>query len=146
MVYFLGNGLNSMKFKLDFYCNFECIPNPKYQDYLTLNIYNNNLNIKNKQNIINTIRNKCVMKLNDYDNILDWEGILKKLDKEKKMINENKLNKKIKQIFDMYNELSSKINNDLNKITNTVDKIQVEQDEENNAQQNMIDETPAEYK
>lgn len=130
--YFLNNENYNNLYKIDFYCNFECIPNPKYQDYLTLNIYNNNLNIKNKQNIINSIRNKCIVKLNDYDNILDWEGILKKLDKEKKLINENKLNKKIKKIFDMYNELSSKIDKELNEITNTINKTPVEQDKENN--------------
>ena len=145
--YFLNNEDYNNLYKIDFYCNFECIPNPKYQDFLTLNIYYNNLNIKNKQNIINYIRNSCITQLNNHDNVLDWEMILKKLNKQNKKINEDKLNKKIKQISNMYNELRLKIDKELNKITNTINETPVEQIKENDVQQkDMINETPAEYK
>lgn len=86
-VYFLDDPKTPNIYKIDLYCNYECLPNPKYIDYLSLNIYNNNLNIKSKQNIINYIQNNCIVKLNDLNNLLDWEEILKQLNKKNIKIN-----------------------------------------------------------
>lgn len=142
--HFLNNEKYNNLYKIDFYCNFECIPNPKYQDFLTLNIYYNNLNIKNKQNIISYIRSNCITQLNNYDNVLDWEMILRKLNEKRNKVGKDKLKKK-KQISNMYNELKSKIDKELNKTANTINEIPVKKVKESDIQQkDMINETPME--
>ena len=114
-IYGLGlpEGINN-NFKLDIYCNYECLPNPKYLDFLSINIYDNNLNIKKKQNIINILRNKCIMKINDYDNLLDWKQILKQIKKKKININYDKLNDDMKIVDEEYEKLKNEINENMN--------------------------------
>ena len=98
-------GLGKTYFKLDIYCNYECLPNPEFNEYLPLNIYNSNLNIHDKQNIMNIIRNKCIMKINDYENILDWKQILFNLEKKKIKINYMDLNDNIEKLENEINEI-----------------------------------------
>lgn len=108
-IYGLGlpNAINNIpNFKLDIYCNFECLPNPELSDFLPLNIYNSNLNIKNKQDIINIIKNKCVMKLNDFDNILDWKKILLDLKQKKIKLNYMNLENNLKEFENEINKLN----------------------------------------
>ena len=130
--YVYGLGLPNINncLKVDIYCNFECIPNIEYKDSLPLNIYNNNLNIKSKQNIINSIRNKCILKLNNNNNnISNWKDIL--LDLKRKKIKINYIN--------LYND----INNMVKKNKKNFKKVQyngIELDEDKEKNKNIDNE------
>ena len=129
-IYGLGLPENTKNnFKLDIYCNYECLANPKFLNFLPINIYNNNLNIKKKQNIINFLRSKCVKKINDYDNLLDWKQILKQIKKKKVYINYDKLNTDIKNLDEEYEKLKDEINKEMDIENNVNNEINMKNKE-----------------
>jgi hypothetical protein len=77
--FFTEGGTPSTKYKVDLYCNFECLPNLDKFNYLSYNINNMNITNNEKQEIINIIQNKPINKIKDFTNILDWKGILRKM-------------------------------------------------------------------
>ena len=77
--FFCEGGVYRSKYKVDLYCNFECLPNLNKFNYLSYNTNNMNITNNEKQEIINIIQNKPINKIRDFTNILDWKGILKKM-------------------------------------------------------------------
>lgn len=77
--FFTEGGTPGTKYKIDLYCNFECLPNLNKFNYLSYNTNNMNITNNEKQEIINIIQNKPINKIKDFTNILDWKGILKKM-------------------------------------------------------------------
>lgn len=54
------------------------------------------------------------MKINDYDNLLDWKQILKQIKKKKININYDKLNDDMKIVDEEYEKLKNEINENMN--------------------------------
>ena len=71
---------------VDISCNYECIPNSLYLNVLPINATNFKLNLKNKKDIINIIKKKPILDLEE--NIIiekeeDWKTELRKIDSDK---------------------------------------------------------------
>ena len=81
-----------LRYKLDVYCNFECIPYTEYIKWLPLNINLNYINNNDKREIIELIQGKCITQLNKVTNILKWKDILKQLKYEKILDEKDKNN------------------------------------------------------
>ena len=63
MVYVMG-AAKSANFKIDIYCNFECLPNAKFMDYLPQSI-NNNYNDIDIKKAIETVQKKPIGKYDE---------------------------------------------------------------------------------
>lgn len=84
-VYVLGAPASSACFKVDIYCNFECLPNAKFLNYLPLSMGTFTLSNEEKKNAITIIQNKPIMKMEedlDYNKLPNiWEKMEKKIQK-----------------------------------------------------------------
>ena len=84
------------KYKLDVYCNFECLPFTEYINLLPINLDISYIPENDKKNIIEFIQNKPVMKLNEVQNILNWKQSLKQLKRSKEFIQDKQYDFKTK--------------------------------------------------
>ena len=84
------------KYKLDVYCNFECLPFTEYINLLPINLDISYVPENDKKNIIEFIQNKPVMKLNEVQNILNWKQSLKQLKRSKEFIQDKQYDFKTK--------------------------------------------------
>lgn len=64
-VYVLGAPASSACFKVDIYCNFECLPNASFLNYLPLSMNADSITNAEKKNAIAVIQQKPVMNLKD---------------------------------------------------------------------------------
>lgn len=64
-VYVLGAPASSACFKVDIYCNFECLPNASFLNYLPLSMNAESITNVEKKNAIAMIQQKPVMNLKD---------------------------------------------------------------------------------
>ena len=69
-VYVLGAPANSACFKVDIYCNFECLPNASFLNYLPLSMNTGNLTSAEKKMAIATVQQKHVMSMKDKDSLI----------------------------------------------------------------------------
>ena len=60
-VYVLGAPPSSSCFKLDIYCNFECLPNASFLNYLPLSMNPDTISSAEKKNMIATVQQKPIM-------------------------------------------------------------------------------------
>ena len=101
MIYTLGAPINSACLKLDIYCNFECLPNAKFLNYLPISMTPYHLNINDKNRASRIIQQKPVMKSKEEEeNSSDVPNIWLKLKRKfgnslpgiQKMINNGLIN------------------------------------------------------
>ena len=64
-IYVQGAPPNSNCLRCDIYCNFECLPNSKYIDYLPININENHITSQEKKEAIRYIQKKPIFKFNE---------------------------------------------------------------------------------
>ena len=84
------------KYKLDVYCNFECLPFTEYINFLPINLDISYISENDKKKIIEFIQNKPIMKLNEVQNILNWKQSLKQLKNSKEFIQDKQYDFKTK--------------------------------------------------
>ena len=65
MIYTLGAPPNSACFKVDIYCNFECLPNAEFLNYLPLSINVDSTTQEQKKEATLIIQQKPIMKINE---------------------------------------------------------------------------------
>lgn len=68
MIYVLGAPANTACFKVDIYCNFECLPNAEFLNYMPITPSAPSISSKEKNEAIVVVQNKPVMKVNDTEN------------------------------------------------------------------------------
>lgn len=78
-VYVLGAPPSSACFKVDIYCNFECLPNASFLNYLPLSMNTDSISSTEKKNAISVIQNKPVMTLKDKFSTVTMPSIWEKL-------------------------------------------------------------------
>ena len=71
-------------FKVDIYCNFECLPDPKFLNYMPVSTCKEILNEKVKKETIEIIQQKPIMQVTDTNKIIEekpsfWRKIINKL-------------------------------------------------------------------
>jgi len=81
--YVMSAPASSPCFKLDIYCNFECLPNAQFLNYLPLSISPYHISSQEKQQCNLIIQKKPIMKLNEEEKIVNyvpsiWEKLYKK--------------------------------------------------------------------
>jgi len=82
MIYALGAPPNSSCFKIDFYCNFECLPNASFLNYMPITPPCGYVSNQEKKESITIVQNKPVMKADETVIIKkDKENAWKKLKK-----------------------------------------------------------------
>ena len=64
MIYVLGAPPSTACFKCDIYCNFECLPNAEFLNYLPLTLNLDPTTTEEKIKYINIIKKKPIMKIN----------------------------------------------------------------------------------
>lgn len=118
------------KYKLDFYFNFECLPNLNKFNYLSVNTYNMNISSKEKQSIIKVIQGKSIDSINNFYNVLDWKKILESINNKniKLLEDETFLNKKrdykdIEEVNDDDDEIDNEFSNVMKK--NNIDSLEL---------------------
>ena len=82
-VYVLGAPPSSACFKVDIYCNFECLPNASFLNYLPLSMNANSISNVEKKNAITVVQQKPVMSTKDSTTIVIrepsiWEKLKRK--------------------------------------------------------------------
>lgn len=100
MIYTLGAPADSACLKLDIYCNFECLPNAKFLNYLPISMTPYHLSPNDKNRASRIIQQKPVMKSKEGDEAEDVPNIWLKLKRKfgnslpgiKKMINNGLIN------------------------------------------------------
>ena len=75
---------DSTCFKVDIYCNFECLPDPKFLNYMPVSVCPEIVSEKTKKEAIETIQQKPIMQLTDTNKIIEekpsfWRKIINKL-------------------------------------------------------------------
>ena len=65
MIYTLGAPPNSACFKVDIYCNFECLPNAEFLNYIPLSINVDSTTQEQKKEATLIIQQKPIMKINE---------------------------------------------------------------------------------
>lgn len=84
MVYVLGAPANSACFKLDIYCNYECLPNATFLNYLPLTLSPSSVSMEDKKKANVIVQQKPVMKIADTEKSIIpkepsiWQKLLKK--------------------------------------------------------------------
>lgn len=83
MIYSQGAPPNSACFKLDIYCNYECLPNAKYLNYLPLSLNTGTISNYEKKSAITLVQQKPIMKSNEvvsgnFNKPSIWEKLKKK--------------------------------------------------------------------
>ena len=68
VVYVLGAPANQACFKLDIYCNFECLPSSPFLNYLPLSMSTNFVTPEMKKQASVIVQQKTIMKSNEEDN------------------------------------------------------------------------------
>ena len=69
MIYTQGAPANSACFKVDIYCNFECLPNAQYLNFLPLTLNLDTTTPREKKEAIVKIQNKPIMSLKESDDL-----------------------------------------------------------------------------
>lgn len=64
-VYVLGAPASSACFKVDIYCNFECLPNSSFLNYLPLSMNADSISNNEKKNAIAVVQQKPIMSVKD---------------------------------------------------------------------------------
>jgi len=82
-VYVLGAPPSSACFKVDIYCNFECLPNAAFLNYLPLSMNASSISNIEKKNAINVVQQKPIMSIKDSNTIAVrepsiWEKLKRK--------------------------------------------------------------------
>ena len=72
--------------KLDIYCNFECLPNATFLNYMPVSVSSYGISNQDKKEAINIIQEKPIMKSNEYIEVqtpasLGWKGYLSNMAK-----------------------------------------------------------------
>ena len=67
MIYTLGAPPNSACFKVDIYCNFECLPNAEFLNYLPLSINVDSTTQEQKKEATLIVQQKPIMKINEIE-------------------------------------------------------------------------------
>lgn len=65
MIYVLGAPANTACFKIDIYCNFECLPNAEFLNYMPITPSIPSISTKEKNEAIVVVQNKPVMKVSE---------------------------------------------------------------------------------
>ena len=81
-VYVLGAPPSSACFKVDIYCNFECLPNASFLNYLPLSMNASAISNTEKKNAISVIQQKPIMTLKDGISVTTKPSIWEKLKKK----------------------------------------------------------------
>lgn len=79
MVYTLGAPASSACFKLDVYCNFECLPNPEFLNYMPISPSPMCISSYEKRQAIKTVQEQPIMKASDYKDAEKVPSIWQKL-------------------------------------------------------------------
>lgn len=67
-VYLMGVPYNgSRNFKVDFYCNYECIPNPQFMNYMPVEINDYSIAPQALKDFIDEIKKKSITKLSSFN-------------------------------------------------------------------------------
>ena len=80
--FFSEGGTPGTKYKVDLYCNFECLPNLNKFNYLSVNTYNMSISSKEKQSIIKILQGKSIDSIKNFYNVLDWKNILESINQK----------------------------------------------------------------
>ena len=67
MIYTLGAPPDKVSFKVDIYCNFECLPNAEFLNYIPLSINVDSTTQEQKKEAIEIIQQKPIMKINEIE-------------------------------------------------------------------------------
>lgn len=85
MIYVLGAPANSACFKLDIFCNFECLPNAEFLNYMPISNIPVNVSANEKKEALMIVQKKPIMKQNETDALVRiepketiWEKLKKK--------------------------------------------------------------------
>ena len=73
MIYVLGAPTNASCFKVDIYCNFECLPNPEFLNYLPLTMSPKGISNEEKSECNTIIQKKPISKGNERNIQIDEE-------------------------------------------------------------------------
>ena len=97
MIYTLGAPPNSSCFKIDIYCNFECLPNSEFLDYMPTNVSEYTISNNEKKQAIETVQKKPITTIKEassnlFTKIKSWK------DNIVNIINKFKSNKTISTI------------------------------------------------
>ena len=80
-VYVLGAPPSSSCFKIDIYCNFECLPNAEFLNYMPTSTCLYSISNQEKKEIIDTIQKTPIMKGNEFIDYkipsnIGWKGYM----------------------------------------------------------------------
>lgn len=85
MIYVLGAPPNSACFKVDIFCNFECLPNAEFLNYMPISNIPMNVSTNEKKEALMLVQKKPIMKQNESDALVRiepkesmWEKLKKK--------------------------------------------------------------------
>ena len=81
-VYVLGAPANSSCFKVDIYCNYECLPNASFLNYLPLTMNTSTISNADKKSAIATIQKKPIASLKEQPLIASKPSIWEKMKKK----------------------------------------------------------------
>lgn len=69
LIYVLGAPPSSACFKVDIYCNFECLPNPEFLNYLPLSMNPRGVSTEEKRQANLIVQQKPIMKIAESDSV-----------------------------------------------------------------------------
>ena len=135
-IYFLNNYPRfdgADRYKVDIYCNFECLPLTEFMNIIPINLNINYISDNEKKQMIKYIQGKPITKLNENINLLNWKQLLKKLKNSEELNEDNKYDFDKKLLQDK-EEIENK------KEKENIEKEEMKDDEEKeNAKEEMKD-------
>ena len=115
LIYIIGgpNGLGM--FKVDTYCNFECLPNDLFMQYLPVDLNINSMTNEEKKEAILIIQGNSIKNIKEMGNLISWKNDLEKLRNTDYI-------KTYNIIVDKINEIDENINDNGKEKTNKIDE------------------------
>ena len=116
LIYIIGGpvtGDGNHLFKVDTYCNFECLPNDSFMPYLPVDLNISSMTNEEKREAILIIQGKSVKNIREMGNLISWKDNLEKLKKTDYVKTYDIIKRKINEVP---KDINKNEKNEINKI------------------------------